>query len=93
MPECAGPQGDATGAARTPCQDCVVVQHTSCGSPEPGLSHEFRPEPDNPGDLPLIRPVIYSCLYRGRLGPQCVIRLRRAFAPPPRRPIRKLSIG
>lgn len=30
MPERAGTQGDATGAARTPCQDCVVVQHTSC---------------------------------------------------------------
>lgn len=30
-------QGDATGAARAPCQDCVVVQHTSCGSRAFGL--------------------------------------------------------
>jgi len=41
MPECAGMQGDATGAARSPCQDCVVVQHTSCESPELIFTNRF----------------------------------------------------
>ena len=50
MPECAGMQGDATGAARSPCQDCVVVQHTSCERSKAGTYGEHDGWPGSWGE-------------------------------------------